>query len=219
MCLRFIFFFYLLVSFDVPVEWVSVCVRLRVCVHVPNVAFLVRPPLNKESGFGCRFVKTKTHARLFVTAARHVWLSLAVSEEWQFKGCRLSEGRAYMTPWVPSMQLLRPVFHRGDVTDVGAGKHSRGVAGDVKLLTLWKGQANWNIDQRNIWILRVPRHFISPKIDRRCQMGYVEWKYTQECKQQQQPWSSISAWPLYKNASDFQFMTINTTVSVNYCSY
>lgn len=36
------------------------------------------------------------------------------------------------------------------MTDVGVGKHSRLVAADAKLLTLSKGQANWNIDQRNI---------------------------------------------------------------------
>lgn len=83
-------------------------------------------------------------------------------------------------------------FHLGYVTDVGVGKHSRLVAADAKLLTLSKGQANWNIDQRNIWISGVLCHFISPKIDRRCQMRYVEWKHTQECKQRR-PWSSISA--------------------------
>lgn len=100
-------------------------------------------------------------------------------------GCLKARFRAaYMTPPVPSMQLPQP----------RVGKHSRLTAADVKLLTLSKGQANWNIDQRNIWISRVLRHFIPPKIDRRCQMRYVEWTYTQECKQCQ-PWSSISAPP------------------------
>lgn len=97
---------------------------------------------------------------------------------------------AYMTPQAPSVQLRQP----------GVGKHSRLAAADVKLLTLSKGQANWNIDQRNIWISGVLRHFISPKIDRRCQMRYVEWKSEQECKQRQ-PWSSISVPPQYGRSS------------------
>lgn len=109
-------------------------------------------------------------------------------------GCLKARFRAaYMTPQVPSMQLPQP----------GVGKHSRLVVADVKLLTLSKGQANWNIDQRNIWISRFLRYFISPKIDRRCQMRSVEWKYTQEC-QQRQPWSSISAPPQYGRSSDLQ---------------
>lgn len=48
-------------------------------------------------------------------------------------GCLKARFRAaYMTPRVPSMQLLQP----------GLGKHSRPLAADVKLLTLSKGQAN-----------------------------------------------------------------------------
>lgn len=127
------FFFNLLVSFDVTLKWVSgECVTAHVCACTESgfCGNLVRPSLNKESVFGCRSEKKpKTYLLVCHASPTRLVPPFLRSDGSKVAGCLKAKFRAaYVTPWVPSMQLLEP----------GVGKHSRVVAAEVKLLTLPK---------------------------------------------------------------------------------
>lgn len=138
MCLQFIFF-NLLVSFDVTLKWVSgdcVCDCACVCMYRTWLCGnLVRPPLNKESGFGCQSggkKKTPKHMRACLSrqpdtsASSSPFLRRDASKV--VRCLKASFRAASVTPRLPSTQLPQR----------GVGKHSRRAAADVKLLTLSK---------------------------------------------------------------------------------
>lgn len=186
MCLQFISF-YLLVPFEVTAAWVSCECTLWsacACTRVQNVwksVWSERTRLWFPFFFFVVVARTKRCLLLFVTSACLAWHVLfsvggfSRFEEWQFKGCQFLMARycaACKTSWVPSRQLQQRVFQHGNTTDVGRGAgvtESCLTVTDVVLLTLSKGQDNWNIHQRIVWISWVPPHFISPKIDPGCQ--------------------------------------------------
>lgn len=207
MCLQFIFFYlrFFWCPCRVGKRWACVCVwetaRVCACTERGFVEIWSGHLLIKNLASVAGFKKPKhTSACL----SRQPDTSVQLRRSWRVTVQRLSVVRVSRRLHDTSSSQHAAVFHHGYMTDVGVGKHSRLVATDAKLLTLSKGQANWNIDQRNIWISRVLRYFISPKIDRRL-MRYVEWKHRQECKQHR-PWSSISARSQHERSSDFQEM-------------